>query len=1381
MKKIYFAVLFAAAAFLASCNNGLLPMSVSESGIVVSGGNSRNIEPPPMVTATKGRKQKIILDWSSVSKAITYNVYASPTPFDTFVKIGETKNNSYTYNISPGLTRYFKITAVNYLGIESESSMIVTGASLACPVITELTTESDSNNEHTTTTINWYMENAEQYSPVLQYELVVSGGSEEKTFQIDGSDTSNTTFSIQDLPSLTALNFQISAFLSSSQTDVETSLKVNLTTHGKLTPDAVTTFKASKGDAPDKITLNFNLPEVYNTVTGTTDGISSIEMFPLKFKIWYKKETEAGWTLLTGSGASDFLYCNGNTTKPNEDNYVPGNTITYKATGLSAGTIYNFKIQSYVYDSTTNSKIDGITSGNCVAETSGWTMGKPSLVTKDFEYQTGEFGAVGNQETKKVSASLEFGAVWDNFGNEDAFKFILEETFTDLDNNPSKSKRYFFNTISEINNYKKLISLGTQDIDQDGIPTFTSDQTEEGYYTYKIFVVDASTTEETKDSAVALTEAPAPGTILVCTEDIPTFANWNIQDGFSSKVKLSWQNENSSYTYTVSKYPVDKNHNKTGDEIIINKINNSIIKDSDTSKIWETEDTVESGLIYAYTLYADYTTSSGKDRHVPSDTLYAETLGTPVIEFAGDEAKYSSITWEWKPVQKADSYKISLLGNEYSWDSSQNGIDGSTNAPEITYSDNKFTFQINKPEAYNNSTESGKDWTAKVEAFNTNNTEDNKTENSENVFTLGPARTNVTAEIAKWTDNLSVSWDKVKGAKAYAVIRIRCELNGTPDSKADADVYIVSANPSGKASDVKYNGNNVDPSMAKAITSEGKIVLTDIVKEMISEGSAYEKNQDMLGWGYPFQYTVLPLESENDDIDGSKYILGDKNQAGVEYQNINSVSKKGSTRGHGINVKATKSEDPRKINISWERPYFESGDNPTPYLWYSESGKNNWKLSVQTEGNCQYITEENIFTAFDFTPPVRTGAYDFAVTYKTNQKPQNAYLNNMNNIKDTIPNSSEKSTENLNKGYAFSIELSASNISEKDEEGNTTEGFTEMLQWTLWDYSKRAVGPESNYVVSVFNNDYSTVIKDDSGNITDDGWRKVCDITKEGVVSINNPDAYNTEIVNSGTNLTIKPKTVNPNTDSYDGLLKVLRDYKHYAKITATRNNSDGNPITASFADGTFTDENFSTYTYRKIRDAELARCVSLIVADAIYQAGISSGGDRNCDGQDKDTSFLISHPGASKTVKWGTNSTEYRHIFRGGCKASTESPFNSSFTIKINNADIRSAADGNSLYMLPEAQIDITHSEPNLKSYKGKISLTIGEQGHIGWTILSDGVSKKWILTIKKDGKTLKGISQSNETQFKYWFPYTLGEGHDEKITSYNPSAAVVYTGVWW
>ena len=244
------------------------------------------------------------------------------------------------------------------------------------------------------------------------------------------------------------------------------------------------------------------------------------------------------------------------------------------------------------------------------------------------------------------------------------------------------------------------------------------------------------------------------------------------------------------------------------------------------------------------------------------------------------------------------------------------------------------------------------------------------------------------------------------------------------------------------------------------------------------------------------------------------------------------------------------------------------------------------------------------------------------------------------------------------------------------------------------------------------------------------------------------------------------------------GMLKVLRNFKHYYRLVAYRKISEEKTVEATVG------SDFSVYGYRNITDEEFAKSVSLILADAIFQCGISSGGGNSVSGNLG--KFTIGHTGGTKTVYWGTDGADYQHIFQGGSPSDKDNPFASCFILKFNKIEQRSAVDGNTLYHLPETEIDVTTEKFDgdktyPSSYSGKFSISVGAAGDKGWTPVSDRVKTSWILTIKKDGEVVKSITEENKDKFLEWFPYDIGTSHGSEVKTFNSAIPVYQSPSWW
>ena len=1295
--------------FTFSCQHELLPSPKNETTTDQNQNQETIIGTvPENLVATHGLKGKIELSWQGVQDTARYNIYEAATPYDKFIQIAETTTNttSYTLEEKSGASKYYKVTAVNRNGKESPFSIVAHGTTLAIPVITYI--GQDEQNSDSACSVHWYMNNCNSatYQQNVRYTINCfdpQGNNVAEKVHDGNADYPSITF--EDLIPNTNYTYQITAYIVTHQNDTEVSDKADAATARRLRPNAPENLSATLGTSTTENTITFDLPAMVDVALG--NGI--YEPKPLYFKIYRKlaadEDTAENWKIIE-SKFDQTIFGTQYTPSNSDQIYEPGQTVTYVDTkDLKRGIMYDYKVQSYADE--TNREIS---SNLSIATTKGFLMGIPNFQTTNYE-------AIKNsEETQYVKVSTNFSFNWNMFGYENNYGFILGEKRykLEIDNSDSKDETgdtetfTYFKDISSINEYTK---------------TFDLTNAEElinirGYYSYKLYIIQnpsddyiAPSPGSTFDSVL---QVEAFGKVLV-TQDTskPEIANFSTVDGYKDKILLSW-----TYDETIQKYEITYEL-EDGTEAVIEDLSTALTNATNGSTITY-EHKVESGF------YATYTLTAFRGINVSTEPVKLYTLGTPILTFDNENPKYDNISVTWNPVNKVDSYELSYsVDNGTSYTSPIEIPASTTELENLTINaDESFTYKFVQPTNYDDATFSGKDILVKIQAKNTLNS----TTNNVIAKTLGPALTKKLATVALSTESINVKWNKVQGAKKYLIKRERYSADNK--SILSTDFYYVNTD----ASKVAVDGEDIDTS--KYV----KISYDEIALEYKLEDSSYPNtgntkwqiNQDRINWGFPYHYTVFPLENETDSFDVETGALADK----VTYKNLSDVESIGSALGYGHNVTATKSEDPRKITITWDKPYLSDKASYEPVLWRSESGKNNWEktdLSLDGTGKFVFIPKYN----------ERITPYDFAVMYKdTSSKPNQTYL-------DDLATKVDENNEPNNKGYAFAIETSAENVTVDGEAG-----YNEKISWKLWDYTKRAKGPKQDaiYIVQMKNNNLGA------------DWKTVATYTNDGTVTINDLDEYETTITQQGNGIVIAPNGLsNNNSAIHNGLLKVLRDYKHYAQVIVTRETAAGE-ITASFADD---EEN--NYIVRKITKGELTKSISLIIADAIYQAGISSGGSRECG------YFFIEHPSATKKIIYGTNDKEYTHIFKGGTSSTLNKEFKSSWTVKIPNSTKTSySANNNSLFYLPEVSITITNSEVELDSYKGIMVFSAGKQGQ-----LIGGCELVWSLNIKINDKTICSISD-NKNDFLNWFPYTLGDSQGDSITSYTESEPI-YQSPWW
>ena len=614
---------------------------------------------------------------------------------------------------------------------------------------------------------------------------------------------------------------------------------------------------------------------------------------------------------------------------------------------------------------------------------------------------------------------------------------------------------------------------------------------------------------------------------------------------------------------------------------------------------------------------------------------------------------------------------------------------------------------------------------------------------------MGPALVELNAGKAD-RNSMSVSWKKIDGAKGYVVGRGKC-ADGLSGFVESADSYFVSAD----GTTVNIEGSLVEKERVEVTLDNGRFTLTDKYADTTENETnqiAYKKNQSEIVWGLEYKYSVIPVLEEDDfvfEAENSK--IGLTKQSKVLYENLDFVSN--GTSGYGLDLKASKATDNEKIQITWKQPFDGKSKMPSLYIRESKNSGGSWKY--YDKGNL--VSSDKELYQTQIVPENSLEAYDFLVVYESASSEISAIPDSFEKkLKETM--AEESPLEQQNKGYILSLDkISANCISD----------YAEKIESNPYDFDNRKLGPDY-YELQVFNPDKAKAC----------GWTTIGKIDVKNKIDIS---AYEDSVKIKRVNpewvgkawVEIAPvfdlqdgQNVGSGGTNTSGMLKVLRNFKHYYRLVAYRKISEEKTVTASVG------SDFSVYGYRNITDEEFAKSVSLVLADAIFQCGISPGGENSVSG--KLGKFTIGHTGASKTVYWGTDGEDYQHIFQGGSPSDKDNPFASCFILKFNKSEHRSAVDGKTLYHLPETEIDVT-TENGDKTYKFSISV-----GAAGDKALLESVKTSWILTIKKDGKVVKSITEENKEKFLEWFPYDIGTSHGSEEKTFN-SAIPVYQSPWW
>jgi hypothetical protein len=1330
------------------CKNSLLEPPVLTNADSVS---STLCTEPLNLVSSQGHKQSITLSWDAQLNAVRYYIYSSPLNSEIesdYTRIGELNSTTptYTFTVCSGNDCYYKVSAINAAGQESAMSVAVRGTSLAQPTISSV--DHDTANGDTTVTVSWYMNNVDAYQQDIRYEVNCyadnSCSKVIETQSVSGATSTDCNATFTGLKPNTNYYYSVEAYLTSIQNDTETSDIVDEATARRLVPAAPVNCTASAGTSKTEIDVIFTLPNKVDISAGNGTYTENALYFKIYRRLHVDSGTEKSWELITSYFGYDSTNANYNAAHPFASteaptvqltNYIPGTTVIWKDTSLNArGIRYDYKVQGYT-DETTRI----ISSDSSSSTAIGWEMATLGFKTNGFKStlkNTSESSGSGNPY---INASVQFTATRDMYGTDSSYAFILSETrmkFSEDNGNTEDTTGTTvftsFDSLASINSYVRSFDL-------------TTPINSRGYYTYILYVVPAG--ETTIDKQVDFTAAV--GKLLVTDDStLPSFADFgfSVEGGHSNKLILSWK-YNSTFTYAISYQTCDATGAATSTEstsLSEEVITNLLSSATDGSTV-TLNDSVPSGESRLYTFTANRVVDV-------TGTNFGSTLGTPKVNFNISEKSYNAITVTWDDVQKANGYTIQLSDEAVITLS-----EGTTENYSVT--DGVHSYTYNQPAGYNDATKAGNALTVKVCATNTTTNE--TTIGTVNTCTLGPAAMAPTATQSMSYNSITVTWQSIDGAAAYAVERLQYNIPSSGSATVQKEtLFTITPSCTVTANSGTVTGTTVTRTGAK-------YTLVDTYKPYSGSEDGLQIAQSRIAWGVPFDYIIVPLASETDSFDYSTGSIG----SNVTYANIAKIAKRGSTVGYGQNVSATKSEYASKVILNWNAPCMSSVIDLTPIVYRKPSldSTSAWKkydASLNKDKTSYTVEAEN---DYDYIP------YDYAISYQlSTSTPTTLFVPSYEAELTSTLDATYSPTEQLNKGYFFALEPLVARNEGTTKTSNTEEAetYSEKVTWTLWDYTKRAVGPADNGSTPTY-----TIYEKNYNNSSK--WFPVAAVSKDGSTKSTLPNYeswYNTSLSISGSTLTLTPSifvnATNSTTGIDDGLLKVQRDYLHYYKITALRQDSSSSWITTAMGD------NNTVSTYRKISGDEFVSNVLLIFADAINQSGVASKGSRTVSGNIG--AFTITHTEATKTLIFGTGGNSYNHKFYSLPGKQNET-FVSAWTISIPTSEYRAAVDDSKVYYFGASTITVSHN--GISSYEGSLTFSAGTQGKLAKLIVAfDGVSgPTYNLTCSATGKTIANPSISdNESTFKQYFPFTLGSDHDTKYTTYN-SDLPSYNGTWW
>lgn len=1083
--------LLAVLAFGTGCKNQFLekpsfgnPEASTENNQTTNGA-AVSFGAPAGLTSTQGGYREITLSWDSVKDAVRYNVYRASTQFDTFVQVGETagEETTYTMKVASGADYYYRVTAVSHSGEQSPFSSIVRGTSLATPLISGI--EGVEGKEDSDVTVYWYMGNVDAYQNQVRYNVICydAKGTELARVVVDGSKSPKTEAVIPNLTPNTGYQYKIEAFLVTAQDKMEAGAPMDAATARRLRPNAPEELKVEQGQSKDGITLTFKLPALVDVAL--PGGL--YEQKPLYFKIYRRKfvegstDTEKGWELVK----ADF----GKTTEAKEgepqlvkfgaedEEYTPGNLVTWTDTdkNLDRGVKYEYKVQSFAY--VTNRDISSDLS---TATNHGWLIAKADFGTSTYTTVKDNVENPKQEATKNIAASLGFIFEFDTMGVE--YNYILWEEYWSLETySPDgnvvteskliETKNEPFSNVSDVKKYVREFNLDQPDKVR-------------GYYKYRLYIL-TQTQHEVAEAADCLTVL---GNILV-TENIslPVIKLFSATSGYNNKIELSWE-YNADYIFEI-KYKED--NDEADSEKTIN--HDTLLPKKDTYSTGDVvtyTDSVNEGNQRTYILYA-----KGKDGgRTSSWPITARSSSTPAPELG--DIQYGEITIKWPDVV-ADSYTISAQYQDAAVANANKIESGTiTKRSPTTLQENEQTYTFVNPTGYDNARVSGLPIdvtvTANITPVKTVHTLEGEegasyliTEEKLQPITLaktlvsrtmGPAATTVTVDQGTKTDSIDITWNRVEGATAYAIIRNRMHITGNKRSSFQStDMYIVKEvqnTPTDGAetgtgtlsATVSLLGGTISEQdkVKVAVTpaadaTPAKFTLTDTALTTLpAEPSGWETSQSQISWGAPYEYLVLPLINDTDELQYD-YSGGATNVTLAEIPLKQAAFAVGATSGYGWDVKATKgtyvaqgSNENTGVKVTWTNAWFSDGS----YSLYRRPENGGWETAGGVSGtNASGIVDTTA------TPGV---VYEYCVRPSGSPSQTDTYFAFTGKIMDEV-----YPTEKASVGFIMptpSIE-SASRDKQKDAAGN----WGVQIKWPASHVGSHVNRMLGGYVVEVYN------------------------------------------------------------------------------------------------------------------------------------------------------------------------------------------------------------------------------------------------------------------------------------------------------------------------
>lgn len=1194
-KYVLSVAVIVAALFAASCSQGLLPEPEIEQiqGSVVN--KDAQIEAPLAVKATQGKTKTVTVSWSTSNGATQYVVYSAASPHEEFQQIAETKGevNSIDIQEPAGTSAYYRVCARNYKKELSDFSDTVFGSTMATPIISGITSSTDG----TSATVSWWMENcsASTYQSLVNYVVYCydESGNEVTHETASGKETSAV---LSGLTAKTRYFYQVEAFVSADQSKPELSDKVDEETARRLIPDAPENLSATKGTDKETIAISWTLPPFCDVAV--SGGV--YERHPLYFTIERKlkgdddtkyqkivtylgtqeKEPTSASVIQFSCAADGAATSEGSlvSVQPaaqndadaersdNYKDYISRSTVTYYDTTAERGLQYEYRVQSYVDDVKKT-----ISAENATAVAQGFLLSKPAFsASAKYDRATGNDNII-----TKITVS--FKTVFKPYGQD--YSYVLRrnyepmETESGLTGNPvsglpitKADSISTLNTVTDVFDFGKDVSIG--------------------YYQYVLYICASGE----DDIAKAYDSITMSGKITVIDDasKLPTITRFDIEDGFADKFRLTWNYDNTCRYRLEWKSSLD-DFTKV-ETLDIGDDDRHFSKD-DGAATATYNHPAQSGERRLYTLVANggievsktYPLPKAGDEGVP-EPKELETLGTAEPQTV--DIGYRTISVSWPEVQRAtgDFY----IKAYYAGDTDEKDL--AVGKYTITEEEGGYRCVITEPDGYDDPKRSGLPITMKITAKSdkTNDT----TITTHTVRTLGPAALDVRTTETPAENDITITWKKAEGAEGYLIYRL-AYTDRACNVVERASCYYYELGESSKPEvllDSEANPNDGNKTRAQVTPLGETYRLQDIYQEPTTESSAYQTVQSKLCWGRPYGYIVLPVKKSDDFkfVDNTATLVADGSSVDYTANETQTLAEvRAATLGYGLNLEADKATSGSKQNIKWNEPY-----KPQQPVVYRRAAGSTGKFekfydntAIKGKNSAAMQITDNYYDAFEYVVKYYAANPDGSSI----DLPPSLLAEIEGNAQNYETPQGEK-RELDNKGYLLTVDGF-------DVQVHPEKTYYEQAYWKEWDYSKRAVGPDSMVILVQNNNidaDSHELVSIEKANAHTGIQAVADDITAEaeGNVTIRVAPAG----IAAGTSATT------------DGMLKVLRDYRHNYTFRLERTVGE-TPISVSYED--YEKDSVKT-AYRQITIDEFAKAAIIGMSTGIEKERGDKGSSSN-------------------------------------------------------------------------------------------------------------------------------------------------------------------------